>query len=510
MPPTYDPNSVVDLLKSRGMASDIASRAKLAVDYGLATNPQDYYTKAQTGEVNTALIAKLKGAGGTTGSMQTTNAPVNASQSQNLPSGATAVPTTTKTPTPTGTSTSTDYLSSLGVAKPELQSDAELKAEAQAGLGYITPERDGYDYSVNGRKVYKAVSGDWIYSDTGEIAGKDESEDPLVKQKKAQEAQNEIYRSQELESTDLTIKQNRDLLYNSLAARGLLEEGATAGVEKLQEFENEAKEIRQKVQDKWNVANAGLSAKLSADIQARLDKELEKLRADQKARIDNYYTETKMIQEAKQQDIENALNQQQLELDRMYKEGQLTLGQYEAQTARLKANAEIGKLGAETAKLRAETGEIDGQKGAIKSETADMLSNIDSVLNNPLLGQVVGFKNPLTYWTPGSNEQQVKNQFGQIIASLSLENRKKLKGSGAISDFESKTLERASSALGKNLSNKAAEEELRKVRGALATANGLSANIQVKDPRTGQTQMVNANRDQINSIISDGLLVEYK
>ena len=53
---------------------------------------------------------------------------------------------------------------------------------------------------------------------------------------------------------------------------------------------------------------------------------------------------------------------------------------------------------------------------------------------------------------PGADAQLTRNQYEQLKGLLSLENREKLKGSGAISDFESRTLEKAASALGQNLS----------------------------------------------------------
>ncbi len=95
---------------------------------------------------------------------------------------------------------------------------------------------------------------------------------------------------------------------------------------------------------------------------------------------------------------------------------------------------------------------------------------VDEILNSPYLDQVVGLKNPLTYWTPGSNEQIVKNKLEQLKQSLSLENRQQLKGSGAISDFEAKMLEKASSSLGSNLSNEDAKTVLKEIKNAFELA----------------------------------------
>lgn len=144
------------------------------------------------------------------------------------------------------------------------------------------------------------------------------------------------------------------------------------------------------------------------------------------------------------------------------------------------------------------------------SEVLTNLNLVNELISSPYLDQVVGLKNPFTYWTPGSNEQQAKNQLQQIRASLSLENRQKLKGSGAISDFEAKILGQAASSLGTNLSNTAARQELAKIKGVFATAAGMPATVELRDPRTGQTQMVQATRAGINQAIIDGLEVTYK
>ena len=155
-------------------------------------------------------------------------------------------------------------------------------------------------------------------------------------------------------------------------------------------------------------------------------------------------------------------------------------------------------------------GGTQGTTPAKQSEILSNLSLVDEIINSPVKNQVFGLKNPFTYWTPGTNEQYVKNQVSQLKANLSLENRQKLKGSGAISDFEAKTLERASSAIGTNLSDKDAQKELVKIRGVFQTAAGQPALVKITDPLTGKSQLVNATREGINQALMDGALVEYQ
>ena len=56
------------------------------------------------------------------------------------------------------------------------------------------------------------------------------------------------------------------------------------------------------------------------------------------------------------------------------------------------------------------------------------------------------------------------NQFEQVKNLLSLDSREKLKGTGAVSDFESKMLAAAASSLGRNLSDADFKAELQKIR----------------------------------------------
>lgn len=173
--------------------------------------------------------------------------------------------------------------------------------------------------------------------------------------------------------------------------------------------------------------------------------------------------------------------------------------------------AQIEKLKADALETASKAVANSPEKKAAeaRSETLSMVSLTDEILNSKYINQVLGVKNPLTYWTPGSNEQLVKNQLKELKGNLSLENREKLKGSGAISDFEFKVLSQASSALDKNLSDVDGIKELKKIRGVFTTAAGLPAMVRIKDPLTGDYQDVEASREGIDDAIIDGMLIEY-
>jgi hypothetical protein len=104
------------------------------------------------------------------------------------------------------------------------------------------------------------------------------------------------------------------------------------------------------------------------------------------------------------------------------------------------------------------------QKGSsVKSELNTLLDNLLASNTN----SITGLKN-WDYWVTGTDAQMTKNYYDQLKAILSVENRELMKGTGQISDYESKLLERASSALGQNLSN----EDFRKVLEDLKTSLG--------------------------------------
>ena len=101
------------------------------------------------------------------------------------------------------------------------------------------------------------------------------------------------------------------------------------------------------------------------------------------------------------------------------------------------------------------------------------------------------------------------NQYKQLKGLLALDSRKKLEGSGAISDFESKTLERAASSLGRNQSEKDFEDNLKKVRGVFQTAAGMPADVRVTN-QNGEVDEGKLTRDEINDAIIQGFTVEYQ
>lgn len=147
------------------------------------------------------------------------------------------------------------------------------------------------------------------------------------------------------------------------------------------------------------------------------------------------------------------------------------------------------------------------------AEALGSMNLINTLIDNPNVDAIFGAIQgglKLGNLDPRSNVQLARNQFNQVKGALALENRAKLKGQGAVSDFEGRTLESAASALGRNLGDAEGIRQLRQVRGAIATSHGLSADVLIYDPETKQSQTLLSDSAGIAKAIQDGLIVEYK
>lgn len=177
--------------------------------------------------------------------------------------------------------------------------------------------------------------------------------------------------------------------------------------------------------------------------------------------------------------------------------------------------AESKALGVPYGTTRAEAmamGKVAGQ--ATKDETAitDNLSLVNTILSKPNDFQLIfgaGKYNPANLIS-GLPSSYTKAQVDQLRAQLSLGARQLIKGSGAISDFESKTLQQAASALDANISPSDAEREMKKIRGVFQTELGLTPSVKLTDPKTGEVITGTATKAQIEQAIKDGINVEYQ
>ena len=74
-------------------------------------------------------------------------------------------------------------------------------------------------------------------------------------------------------------------------------------------------------------------------------------------------------------------------------------------------------------------------------------------------------------------------EYKQLKASLALGARSLIKGSGAVSDFEARMLQEASSALSRTTNEGQMKQALQTVRGVLKTNNGQETEVIIKDKK---------------------------
>jgi hypothetical protein len=152
-----------------------------------------------------------------------------------------------------------------------------------------------------------------------------------------------------------------------------------------------------------------------------------------------------------------------------YSEPEYIAGQYnpEAESwAQLIASGQA-KLSDVPSEMRSQAASMLNGLPRQQSKTSmSVLSLVDQLLARDT-GAISGIPS-LKAFIPGTEVQLTKNLYDQLKGILSLENRTLLEGSGAISDFEARTLEKAASSLGRNLSDADFISELTKLKTDLA------------------------------------------
>jgi len=110
-----------------------------------------------------------------------------------------------------------------------------------------------------------------------------------------------------------------------------------------------------------------------------------------------------------------------------------------------------------------------GESDSKRMELDTNLTLLDDLIKNPKLKKLSGGVDQFAGGYFGK-AALAKNKYNQIKGILALDNRQKLKGSGAISDFEFQVLTQAASALGRNLSDEDFVAEIKKVRDVFQAA----------------------------------------
>lgn len=142
--------------------------------------------------------------------------------------------------------------------------------------------------------------------------------------------------------------------------------------------------------------------------------------------------------------------------------------------------------------------------GGVSPDVIKASSLVNNLLDNPNLASISG---TLDQFTGGRFGQSavVKNQYDQLINTLTVIDRGKLKGQGAITDKETEMLQKSVSAIGRNLSDSAFKQELLNIRGILSLNSGLTVPVKVGKDNTVQ----NVNRDQYYKLVTEGNSVKF-
>jgi hypothetical protein len=173
----------------------------------------------------------------------------------------------------------------------------------------------------------------------------------------------------------------------------------------------------------------------------------------------------------------------------------------------LTERAQRGKIIKETEKIGKEIAPISGLTPEASSgiETVNNLLSLDSNLD-----YLTGKKSYIpSVVLAGTNAAYQRSQLANLKAQLSLENRQKMKGQGAISDFESRMLAEASSAIVNGLTKEALKQELSKIRAAFALGAGQTVVVKIVDPKTGEAKEGTIGRDDLQDAINKGYLIKY-
>lgn len=110
---------------------------------------------------------------------------------------------------------------------------------------------------------------------------------------------------------------------------------------------------------------------------------------------------------------------------------------------------------------------------------------------------------------PFLGDRAAVNEYNQLKAQLALGARSLIKGTGAISDYESKTLNEAASALSRLTNEGEMKKALQKIRGVIQTNNGGSTNVIIKDSSGKVLGQGDLNSQDIYEAVKDGNTIEY-
>ena len=133
----------------------------------------------------------------------------------------------------------------------------------------------------------------------------------------------------------------------------------------------------------------------------------------------------------------------------------------------------------------------------------ELINNIGNILADPNLNATSGFQGAFSIVNPSVNA--LNSQVEQVKNQLIVDNRAKLKGQGAITEGETKMLEKSATILNTPfLSYEAKVAELQKIKGTVSLMNKIPTLVNVTDNKGVTKRMELVNTSQLETVVKDG------
>lgn len=196
-----------------------------------------------------------------------------------------------------------------------------------------------------------------------------------------------------------------------------------------QRFAKGEKDIESAIRDKYTLQIMAIKGKIGDQAYQAGIKKADEIIASRKAEWDNYYKELdaqndiyKLLSDEQIATKNLELEREKMSIDKKYKEGSLTIDQYNSETNRIKAEsdrlvnaAQVRKLNAETAKTTSETvtpGATNGKVGEQITFLQDVAKKADALSSASGAGSI---QRTLSNLVSGSNQP---NQLSQYVDTL--------------------------------------------------------------------------------------------
>lgn len=232
----------------------------------------------------------------------------------------------------------------------------------------------------------------------------------------------------ELSANSTEAEYRNQAFLQNLAVRGILNVSSEDPVLR-QRFAKGEKDIDSAIRDKYTLQIMAIKGKIGDQAYQAGIKKADEIIASRKSEWDNYYKELdaqndiyKLLSDEQIATKNLDLEREKMAIDKKYKEGSLTIDQYNSETNRIKAEsdrlvnaAQVRKLDADTAKTTSETvapGATNGKVGEQITFLQDVAKKADALSGASGAGSI---QRTVSNLVSGSNQP---NQLSQYVDTL--------------------------------------------------------------------------------------------